>query len=183
MAAPISATNDGGVDDRALALPPHVRDRVLAAQVDAGQVDLLDPLPGVQAGVQDRVVVGRGDAGVVERDVDPAVAGRPPRRTGAATAASSAHVARRRTRRRPLGGGLLPAAVVDVDRDHPGALGGEPPRGGQPDPAARPGDDRDPSVQSTTARSSLLRSDEDVLGLGERVRARPGPARGRGRTA
>ena len=61
------------VDDRALALREHVRQHGLAAEVDRGQVDLLDPAPGVEPGVEDRVVVRRRDPGVVERDVDPAV--------------------------------------------------------------------------------------------------------------
>ena len=74
-----------GVDDRAAALLAHVRDDRLAAQVDAGQVDLLHPPPGVEAGVQDRVVVGRGDAGVVERDVDAAVGRRRCWRTSRST--------------------------------------------------------------------------------------------------
>ena len=59
------------IDPRALLA--HVGQRRLAAQVDAGQVDLLHPAPGVELGVQDRVVVRRRDPGVVERDVDAAV--------------------------------------------------------------------------------------------------------------
>ena len=55
------------------ALLEHVGERGLAAQVDAGQVHLLHPPPGVEVGVQDRVVLRRRDAGVVERDVDRAV--------------------------------------------------------------------------------------------------------------
>ena len=62
-----------GVDDRAALLLEHVGQRGLAAQVDAGQVDLLHPPPGLEVGVEDRVVVGRADAGVVEGDVDRAV--------------------------------------------------------------------------------------------------------------
>ena len=49
----------------------HVLDRVLAAQVDASEVDVLHPLPGFQAGVEDRVVVRRRDAGIVEGDAIP----------------------------------------------------------------------------------------------------------------
>ena len=37
----------------------EVRDAVLAAQVDALEVHVLHPLPGVEVGVQDGVVVGR----------------------------------------------------------------------------------------------------------------------------
>src|SRR3712207_7311889 len=40
-----------------------------SAQVDAGGVDPKHPLPGLQAGFQDGVVVRRGNARVVERDV------------------------------------------------------------------------------------------------------------------
>ena len=35
--------------------------------------------------------------------------------------------------------------------DHPGPLGGEPPRGGQPDAAARAGDHRHPALQADSA--------------------------------
>jgi hypothetical protein len=49
-----------------------VRYPVLAAEVDGLEVDVLDALPGVHLRLQDRVVVRRGDAGVVEEDVDAA---------------------------------------------------------------------------------------------------------------
>ena len=45
-------------------------DPEFAAQVDGREVDLLHPLPGLEAGVEDRVVVRRADAGVVAADVD-----------------------------------------------------------------------------------------------------------------
>ena len=61
----------GRVDDRTTAAGQKVRDPELAAQVDRRQVDLLDPLPGVDAGVEDGVVIGRADPGVVAADVDP----------------------------------------------------------------------------------------------------------------
>jgi hypothetical protein len=47
-----------------------VGDTEATAQVDRRQVDVLDALPRVETGREDRVVVGRGDAGVVEEDVD-----------------------------------------------------------------------------------------------------------------
>ena len=73
VAAPITRHEGRGVDDGAPALAPHVGDGGLAAQVDGGEVDLLDALPGLQAGGEDGVVVGRRDARVVEGDVDAAV--------------------------------------------------------------------------------------------------------------
>ncbi len=128
-----------GVDDGAPALAAHVRDGGLAAQVDGGEVDLLDPLPGLQAGLQDGVVVGRGDAGVVEGDVDAAVG-----------------VVRRLEQRLDLlgvgdvdldeepadlvGGGFA-AGFVDVGADDLRALGGEAAGGGEADAAAGSGDD------------------------------------------
>jgi len=45
-------------------------DPELAAQVDRRQVDLLHPAPGLQPGLEDRVVLGWRDAGVVAEDVD-----------------------------------------------------------------------------------------------------------------
>ena len=62
----------GGVDHRAAAGLEQVRDAVLAAEEDAAQVDVLDPLPGLERGVEHRGVVGRVDAGVVEEHVDAA---------------------------------------------------------------------------------------------------------------
>jgi hypothetical protein len=47
-----------------------VRDAVLAAEEDRGEIDLLHPPPCLEAGVQDRGVVGRGDPRVVEEHVD-----------------------------------------------------------------------------------------------------------------
>ena len=46
------------------------RDRRLAAQIDAGEVHVLHSPPGVELGLEDRVVVGRRDPGVVEADVE-----------------------------------------------------------------------------------------------------------------
>src|SRR4051794_38095958 len=50
----------------------HLLDRVLAAQENRGEVDLLDTSPRVEPRRQDRVVVGWGDARVVERDIETA---------------------------------------------------------------------------------------------------------------
>ena len=58
MAEPITATNDATLMI-ARFLGVHVRDSLLATQVDRGQVDLLHAPPGVEPGIQDRVVVGR----------------------------------------------------------------------------------------------------------------------------
>ncbi len=123
-----------------------MRDRVLAAQVDAGEVDLLDALPGVQAGGEDGVVVGRGDARVVEGDVEPAVLVDGPleeraHRLLVGDVGLDEQAA-------DLVGGLGPGLGVEVDADHLGALGGEPAGGGQADAAARAGDDGHPAVES-----------------------------------
>src|SRR3954454_7521337 len=47
-----------------------MRDPVLAAEEDRLQVDVLHALPGIEPGLQDGVVVGRRDPGVVEEHVD-----------------------------------------------------------------------------------------------------------------
>src|SRR5918997_1558224 len=57
------------VYDRAPAPLQQARYPVLAAEVDGLEVDALDPLPGVHLRLQDRVVVRRAYAGVVEEDV------------------------------------------------------------------------------------------------------------------
>ena len=51
----------------------HPRDRVLAAEEDAADVDGHDLVPGRDVGVDDRVVGLRHDPGVVVQDVDAAV--------------------------------------------------------------------------------------------------------------
>ena len=65
----------GGVDHRAAGRVgvPQVRNAVLAGQEDAGQVRVLDPAPGLQAGVQRRTVAGIHQPHVVVDDVEPAV--------------------------------------------------------------------------------------------------------------
>ena len=75
----------------------------------------------------------------------------------------------------------LPAVLVDVDRDDHGSLGGQPPGAGQPDPAARPGDDGDPVLQAlhlVTAHSSVemktfLMSVKDASASGPSSRPSP----------
>jgi hypothetical protein len=44
---------------------------MLAAEEDAGQVDVLDPPPGLERGLERREVVRRRDPRVVEEPVDP----------------------------------------------------------------------------------------------------------------
>jgi hypothetical protein len=123
-----------------------VRDRVLAAEEDARRVDLQHALPRVQAGDEDRVVVGRRDAGVVERDVDSPVPFRHPveeRPDGLLVA----DVAGDELAAHLVGGGLA-GLRRDVDADHLGSLGRKPSRGGQPDAAPGAGDDGDPILQT-----------------------------------
>ena len=145
-----------GVDDRAPALAPHVGDGGLAAQVDGGEVDLLDALPGLQAGVQDRVVVGRRDARVVEGDVDGAVGvvrGLEERLDllGVGDVDLDEDAA-------DLLGGGLARGLVDVAADDVRALGGEPAGGGEADAAARAGDDGGAADQAAADVSSVGRS-------------------------
>src|SRR6185437_10400062 len=163
-----------GVHDRPLPLRPHVADRFLAAQVDRGQVHLLHAPPGVQAGGEDRVVLGRGDSGVVERHVDRAVG-------VVRRAEGRGHVVRRRhvgvhVQSAGLGRGLLAGRVVDVDRHHVRTLGTEPPRRRQPDPAPGPRDDDRPSVephQSSVEIKTFLVSVKASGASGPSSRPRP----------
>ncbi len=102
-------------------------------------------MPGVKIGGQDGVVLRGRDAGIVERDVHPAVLGhhrlvQPP------DVALAGHVGRDEFAS-GLFGGRLAGRLVDVDRYHQSPLGGEPTGTGQTDPAARPGDYRDPVLQ------------------------------------
>src|SRR5919106_2553587 len=64
----------GDVDDRAAAALEQVGDAVLATDVDTLAVDVLDALPGLRLGLEDRAVVRGHDAGVVVEDVDARVA-------------------------------------------------------------------------------------------------------------
>ena len=90
-----------GVDDRAPAAGEQVRDGVLAAQIDRREVDPLDALPRLEPGVEDGVVVGRADAGVVAADVDARRSGRPPRRTAPPPRRRTSHRPARTCRRPP----------------------------------------------------------------------------------
>jgi hypothetical protein len=65
----------GGVDDRTASRlgVTQPRDAVLARQEDAGEVRVVDPAPGVQAGVQRRPVAGVHQAHVVADHLQPLV--------------------------------------------------------------------------------------------------------------
>jgi hypothetical protein len=138
-----------------------VGDAVLAAEEHRLEVHVLDPLPGLQAGVEHGHVVGRGDPGVVEQHVDPAeVLGRAPVQAGHLALVGDVGM---QVQPPDLGRHLLPGLVDEVDHAHPRPLGREPPRAGPPDPAGRPGDDghlplqptdtdRPPSHPATTAQ-------------------------------
>lgn len=127
------------VDDGALALGAHIGDRRLAAEEHGGQVGLLHPPPGLQAGVQDGVVVRRGDPRVVERDVDRTVGVE----RGLEEGVHLLGVGDVGTDEEPggLGGDGLAALLVHIGADDVRALGGQPPGGGQADAAAGSGDD------------------------------------------
>ncbi|BFO20053.1 hypothetical protein SHKM778_64410 [Streptomyces sp. KM77-8] len=153
----------------------------LAAQEDGGEVDLLDALPGVEPRLQDGVVVGRGDPGVVEGDVDAAV-GVPGGPEQCLDLLGVGDVDVHEEAAGLLGGGLA-AYLVHVRADDVRALGGEPAGGGEADAAAGSGDHGgtagEPAADDLFAHvRSGLRADEDVLGFGEggqRVRAELAP--------
>ena len=134
-----------GVDDRPPALLQHVGQRGLAAQVDRGQVDLLHPPPGIEVGVQDRVVLRRADAGVVERDVDRAVGvlGGLEERVDLVLVGDVDMDVRRDVAAAQLLDDLRAPGLQAADDDL-GALGDEPAYRRQADARATAGDDRDP---------------------------------------
>lgn len=128
---------------------------------------------GREAGGEDRVVVGRGDARVVEGDVDAAVGvvRRPEQRFdlfGVGDVDPDEGAA-------DLVGRGAARGLVDVAADDMGAFGGEPAGGGEADAAAGSGDDGGAADQSAADGvrggfghgCSGLRADEDVLGFGE----------------
>ena len=125
---------------------PHAADRREELQLEVG-------LPGR---VVDRVEPsGRRGAGVVDEDVDPP---EPPERRGheplevAGARDVSRHVQDRRTLRPERPGRLREARrVAPADRDGR-PLGGEPPCGGEPEPVAAAGDDRNLPLQSEIHR-------------------------------
>ena len=125
----------------------HVPQRRPAAQVHRFQVDVLDALPGRQVGVFDQVVLRRRDAGIVERDVDRAVAlcRRVEERVDRAFVGNiNGHKQTGEFLGRRSAG-----IAVDVADDDGRAFGAHPPRSGQADAAAAAGDDRDPARQSS----------------------------------
>ena len=159
------------VDDRAAPARLHVRDRGLAAEVDRGQVDLLHPAPGVEAGGEDRVVVRRGDAGVVERDVQPAVRVDAPPGTAPRPARARSRRPGRTARRPPR-----PRPCRPPGRRRRRRRARPRPRTGGRWPArcrCPAGDDRDPVDQPShhclLATIHSFRREEDVLLVGERV--------------
>jgi hypothetical protein len=124
----------------------------LAAQVDRRQVDLLHPAPRLEVRVEDGVVVGRRDPGVVERDVDRAVGvlGRLEQRVDLRPVGHVDVLVDGRLLAAELLGERLAAIVVDVADDHLGALGHEPLDGRQTDARAAAGDDRDPVLDTSS---------------------------------
>ena len=123
----------------------HVAQRRPAAQVHRLEVDVLHPLPCRQFGVLDQVVVGRGDAGVVERDVD-----RPVGLDGGVEQVVDGDLVGdvdRHERSAEFVGDGLARLRIDVADDDRGALGVHAPGRGQPDAAGSAGDDGDLSGQ------------------------------------
>ncbi len=158
----------------------------LAAEVDRREVDLLHLAPGVEVGVEDRVVLGWADARVVEGDVDRAVRllGRAEERVDVLLA----HDVDAHEGAADLLGDPRAVDLVEVADDDLRALLGEPSRRGEPDARAPPGDDRDLAVEPACHVDSFpaqwiclmgsgVRSvgrDEDVLDVREGVE-RVGP--------
>ena len=138
-----------GVDDRPPALLDHDRQHGLAAQVDAGEVDLLHLAPRLEVGVEDRVVLRRRDAGVVEGDVDGAegLLGRGEQPVDVLLAR---HVGVDVGEAELLGQRLAPRVVEVADHDG-GVLLEEATDRRQPDAGDTSGHDGDLAVQSSCA--------------------------------
>ena len=158
----------------------HVGQHRLAAQVDRGQVDVLHPPPRLQAGVEDRVVVRRGDPRVVERDVDAAVGLDAPSRTSARCPPGS--VTSASTNKPPSSSASAFPASASRSTTTTVAPSDASRRGGGPaDAAGAAGDRRRRGLRSAPQPLlSVSRCDEDVLELGEESSAsgpssRPSP--------
>ena len=114
---------------------------MLAAEIDGRQVDPLHPLPGVHPRLEDGVVVGRADAGVVAADVDPA-------ETPGHLAVQRLHLVRGGhvgPHEDPVDrrGHLAPGGLVEVHDGHRRPLGGEALAHGTADAAGAAGHDGD----------------------------------------
>ena len=136
-----------GVDDRSLGLVEHVGQDLLAAQEHRREVDRLDSVPSVDAGVEDRVVVRRRDASIVEGDIDAPV-GVLRRREHRGDIVGVGHVGADEEAvdcrsRRLTGDGI---EIADHDS---GSLVGESACRGQPDTACPAGDHGDASFEPT----------------------------------
>ena len=112
---------------------------MFAAQVHRGEVDPLHALPRLEPGVEDGVVVGRADAGVVAADVDAAVAGghlavQRLDLVRGGDVGPHEHAADRRGHR-------TAGVLVEVDHRHLRALGREALAHGAADAAGAAGDD------------------------------------------
>src|SRR5206468_1616701 len=134
----------GGVDDRPRALTQHDREHGTAAEVDAGQVDLLHAPPGVQLRLEDGPVLRRADPRVVHGDVDAAVM-LEGERVHPQVVVGVGDVGPHVQAADGVGDVLAPDEVHDDDLR---TFGGEPAAHGRADPAAATGDDRDPAVEA-----------------------------------
>jgi hypothetical protein len=74
VAAPSVATNDAVLMTLPATVLEEPGDSGLAAEIDAREVHFLHALPDVEVGDEDRVILGRRDAGVVETHVEAAEA-------------------------------------------------------------------------------------------------------------
>ena len=171
----IFCDGSGEIDDGAAFLLEHVGQRGLAAQVNAGQIDLLDPLPRLQFGVEDRGVLRRRDPGVVKRDVHRSVGGE--RRLEQCVdlpLVCNVHV--------HVGAADLlsdrgPLYVVDVADDHLRALCSEPLHDRKADAGATPGNDGDLAFDASCHDFHFLFDDHPIMGRRLREGRTPTSAR------
>ena len=132
------------VDDAAAAGPLQSRDAVFATEEDAFHIDLHGEIPDGFAGVDGVIVIGVADAGVVEEDVELAVArfsGGDHRFAICGERHIRANISRGSAARDDLSDTGFAAGVVDIDDDHGRALRREALRGLVADAAAGAGDE------------------------------------------
>lgn len=135
----------------------HVRQRVLAAAEDAGEIDVDEPVPLVVGHVVDRHATD-GDRGVVDQDVDPPGAGdrcRDECRDVVVAADVAVQVARGVPGAPQRGCGGLALGVVDVGQEDLGSLSRHPVGDGATDAVGGAGDHCDLACQPGHRTSSL----------------------------
>ena len=140
----------GRVDYRTLPGALHIRDNSLTAKVDGGEIDLLDPSPGVKAGREYGVVLGRRNASIIESNVDAPVR----LVSHAVHSLDVANVADVGADGQPVDffGSRLGGVVVYVCYDDARAFHRQAAHRGQADTTTAAGDDRNLSFEATACR-------------------------------